>query len=225
MLPTLYRNETLEKIERALELLDEIQWDVVSLPQFKISHLSHKRKNVRFAPVISSSVPTISRGDLSEQEKADIWWTAKECSELRHRAKKVASYTRQEGASFTHKTLEVTFETALSLASAHDENSVMRVLHDPSTLVGSLAEWSRLSNARRGLEHRVVNSDRRASTACKHRKAVLSSFHHSCASLAEIAQTRSRASRIFARMVGFGDATVVEGTPEFTSSLKGEMIF
>jgi hypothetical protein len=219
MLPEKYLPEKWESVERALQLLEEIDLDEASLlfplpPVVQKHTASRKRPLVRFAPVISTSVSTLSRDDLTEQEKTKIWWTVQECAEFRHRAKQVASYTRQEGRSFTRKTLEIPFEVALATADAYREECLGGVLRDPSPFVGDLTEWSRLSNARRGLEHRVVTSSLRASTAAKQRKRVLSSLSMGSSALAEIAQASSRPSRVFARMIGFGDAIVAEGTPE-----------
>jgi hypothetical protein len=126
-------------------------------------------------------------------------------------------YTPPEAQSITRKTLEVPFEVALNSPAVHSEEFFWKLLCDPSPLVGDLTEWSRLSNARRGLEQRVVGSSIRNSTTAKRRKAVLSSPSQGCASLAELAQALSQP---FSRMLGFGDAIVVEETPEHHAWMK-----
>jgi hypothetical protein len=210
------------KWEETINLLDEINFDDISLilPSPPVSkRAGEKRKRVRFASAKPAFIPTISRKDFTEKEKSNTWWSVEECAEFRNRAKVIASYTRKGARLFTRKTLEIPFETACAFA-AESEETISIVMQDPSMLVVDLTEWSCRSNARRGLEHRVVHCCLRSRTASKQRKAVVSSLERGCA-LAQIAQAHSRPSRLFARMIGFGDAVVVEGTPEYNSSLTG----
>jgi hypothetical protein len=207
-------SKTVELLHQALQVLDEYDFDDVygfpTMANEKHSHSTTTRvKRVRFNLLLSTSTTIISRFDMSAEETNNTWWSSHECSQLKHRAKQVATFTRYEGQSFIAATLDQPYDIAKNVVSTYDEDTISKIFADPSKHVGPLMEWCQRSNARRGLERFLSLSDSRAKSIDKHRKTILISSHcDDPATLAMLSQQLSCANRLFSRMIAFVDAAV-----------------
>jgi hypothetical protein len=203
-------------VQRAQEIIDEFEAHIgfSSLDLMKQSTSRKRKKVVRFAteslPSTDNNTKRYQIADFQMEQRNVLWWTAKECAISRRRAMEVASYTRGHGQLFIKQTLDHTYRIVNTIASTHDDKDFQRILHDPSNHTAAITEWNRRSNGRRGLERYITNSTIRAECIAVHRESVLSACAFSSSTnIAEISMKLSRASRLFARMLGEGDSSIV----------------
>jgi hypothetical protein len=211
-------------VQEALKDLDELHI-VKFLDSFDTTesispecNQSRSSKHIRFSRSDSMVYKTLSRDDLSTLEKSSMWWSQQELEAFRYRAIQVAAYTRNEGQSFITKTIVQSLVIAANLASSsNDDASMSSIFHDPSPYAEHMISWCQRSNARRGLERFVVNkTSTMRGTVSLHRKHVLRLYktYHDDELAAQMSQNISRGNRLFARLLGYADAAILQDTQE-----------
>lgn len=176
-----------------------------------------RRKKVRFAPARSEIVEYVaSRSDLSLEESKHIWWTPSEMREFRHAAKTMSRETR--GTTWMIQSVEEAFNTARQIASSFPEDTLTSEALQHIKPREDFVDWCRYGHSRRGLERWSckAHKDARAEAASKARKRVIEM--HKCNSdfLRRIYERFSRASKVYARLIGLADAEAVVPLPTST---------
>jgi hypothetical protein len=210
-------------LEQALHILEwrknEVVSDVItavirqdSLPKWErmTPTTQDSRRSVRFAFEVQVQ-STLSRHDMSPQERRACWWTSSEHKANTTKATSLLKLTRQQDQSFVKRTINRSLDRAFILAQGlHDQDSEAEALLADRRTMSSwhLREWTMHCKGRRGLESQIVDHPVFADLVRERRQLVLLSLKHRDMSLSELGVASSWCSlpsRIFARMKGVED--------------------
>jgi hypothetical protein len=203
------KNEVLSDVITAVIRQDSLPtWERMSPTTFKANQ--HSSRSVRFSFEVQVQ-STISRHDMSPQERRACWWTSSEHKANTTKATSLLKLTRQQGQSFVKRTINRSLDRALILAQGlHDQDSEAEALLADRRTMSSwhLREWTMHCKGRRGLESQIVDHPAFADLVRERRQLVISSLKHRSMSLSELGVVSSWCSlpsRIFARMKGVED--------------------
>jgi hypothetical protein len=169
-----------EIVDDALRLLDEDYNDVItkkySFPvqvskECGVKPASRERKRVRFSNDSLVQVEaTISRLDLSLDERKAYWWTALEQDQIQERANSLVAYTRIQGKRFASNTLGQAFEIVQRFGP---DDLTGRGQSSAGKANRRILAWVESCNARRGLEQYINSHPMAQRVVADHRQAVI----------------------------------------------------